>query len=289
METITIEYPNDWTDYELLDTGEGEKMERFGTYTMARPDPRALWHKNLPPEQWHAVSATYKRLDPKSGLWETKQPPPDPWIIRYRTLAFTLKPTEFKHVGVFPEQAINWNWLANIINGRPLKVLNLFAYTGGATMAAAGAGAQVTHVDAVRSAIDWANQNLRTSNLADKPVRWIEEDAYKFVTREERRGNRYDGIILDPPRFGRGAKGEVWKLSEDLPKLLSACTKILTQKPAFMLLNAYTADLSSIALSNMVGSAIAKQKGTISYGELALKETGSGRLLPNGIFVRWSA
>jgi len=289
MDTIAIEYPTDWTDYELLDTGDGEKLERFGSYTMVRPDPRTLWTKNLPDEQWSAAAATYKRLDPKSGLWETKQSPPNPWVIRYRSLSFTLRPTEFKHVGVFPEQAVNWNWLMELIQGKPLRILNLFAYTGGATMAAAAAGAQVTHVDAVKSAIDWANQNMHTSNIGDKQVRWIEEDAYKFVLREQRRGNTYDGIILDPPRFGRGSKGEVWKLSEDLPKLLTACAAILSRKPEFMLLNAYTADLSAIAFANMMGSVMEKHAGNVGYGELALKESASSRLLPNGIFVRWSS
>lgn len=289
MNTIRVEYPNDWKDYELIDTGDGEKLERFGTYTLVRPDPRALWRKKLPTNRWEEASATYRRLDPKSGLWDTKNPPPNPWHITYRSLTFVLRPTEFKHVGIFPEQAVNWDWLTRVINGRPIKVLNLFAYTGGATMAAVQAGAEVTHVDAVKSAIDWANENIRVSRLLGKPIRWIEEDAYKYVLREGRRGNTYDGIILDPPRFGRGTKGEVWKLATDLPKLLTVCAGILSSHPVFMLLNAYTADLSSLALSNMVSSALSHHKGEVQFGELALKESGSERLLPNGLFVRWLA
>jgi len=208
--------------------------------------------------------------------------------VRYDRLTFILRPTEFKHVGVFPEQAVNWLWLTKTIGGKPLNVLNLFAYTGGATMAAAAAGAKVTHVDAVKSTIDWAHENIRASNLVDKPVRWIEEDAYKFVLRESRRGSTYDGIIMDPPRFGRGTKGEVWKLEDDLPKLVNACISILSPNPTFFLLNAYTADLSSIAVANLLTSAMSRHKGTVSFGELALKESSSGRLLPNGIFARWS-
>lgn len=287
MDTISIEYPTDWTDYELIDSGDGEKLERFGSYVLVRPDPRAIWTKSAP-DKWALADATYRRTDPKTGQWETKTSPPSPWQVQYDNLTFILRPTEFKHVGVFPEQAVNWNWLTKIINGKPLNVLNLFAYTGGATMAAAAAGAKVTHVDSVKSAIDWAHENVNTSKLEGKPVRWIEEDAYKFVLRESRRGSTYDGIIMDPPRFGRGTKGEVWKLEDDLPKLIAAAISILSHNPTFFLLNTYTADLSSIAIGNLLTSAISKHKGTVSFGELALKDS-SGRLLPNGIFARWTA
>lgn len=259
MDTIQIEYPTDWTDYELIDSGGGQKLERFGKYTIARTDPRAIWN-------------------PRTHNW-TSDILPARWNIHYKHLTFILKPTSFKHVGVFPEQSVNWNWLTDTINGKPLKILNLFAYTGGSSMAAAAAGGRVTHVDAAKSAIDWAHENVRVSNLADKPIRWIEEDAYKFVLREKKRGNTYDGIILDPPRFGRGTKGEVWKLEDDLPKLVNACRDILSSNPAFMLVNAYTADLSSVAISNLLG--------TKNFGELALRESAGGRLLPSGIFARW--
>lgn len=277
MDTLRIEFPVDWSDYELIDSGDGEKLERFGTYTLVRPDPRALWSKS-DPTKWETADAKYIRTDNKSGQWETKHTPPSSWVVRYQQLVFTLRPTEFKHVGVFPEQSVNWNWLDKTIANRPLKILNLFAYTGGATMAAAIAGAHVTHVDAVKSAIDWAHENVRASGLENKPIRWIEEDAYKFVQREKKRGNTYEGIILDPPRFGRGTKGEVWKLEDDLLKLLNACKEILSTTPAFILLNAYTADLSSIALGNLLD--------TRTFGELALKESTGGRLLPSGIFAR---
>ena len=258
MDTLSIEYPKDWKDYELIDSGDGMKLERFGQFRVARTDPRAIWK-------------------PHTHNWTSDKLPPH-WNISYKHLTFVLKPTQFKHVGVFPEQAVNWNWLTKTIDGRSLNVLNLFAYTGGATMAAAASGARVTHVDAVKSAIDWAHENIRASKLETKPIRWIEEDAYKFVLREARRGNTYDGIIMDPPRFGRGTKGEVWKLEDDLPKLVDACRNILSSKPAFFLLNAYTADLSSISIGNLLG--------TTSFGELALRDS-SGRLLPNGIFARW--
>lgn len=278
MNSISIEYPADWTDYELIDSGEGEKLERFGSYMLVRPDPRAIWAKSSP-SAWSNADAMYRRADTKTGQWHIKKPTPTPWNIAYNDLTFTLRPTEFKHVGVFPEQAVNWQWLKKVIGGKSCKVLNLFAYTGGATMAAAAAGAHVTHVDAVKSAIDWAHENVRASNLTDKPIRWIEEDAFRFIMREGKRGSKYDGIIMDPPRFGRGTKGEVWKLEDDLPKLVTACKTILSPSPIFMLLNAYTADLSSIALGNLLG--------TSEFGELALKESQTNRLLPSGIFARW--
>lgn len=258
MDTLQIVNPVDWVDYTLLDSGNSMKLEKFGQYTIARTEPRAIWN-------------------PHSANWVSDTLPVS-WKISYKHLTFILKPTAFKHVGVFPEQAVNWNWLGNIINNRPLKILNLFAYTGGATMAAASAGAHVTHVDAVKSAIDWAHENVVASDLSTKSIRWIEEDAMKFVNREIKRGNTYDGIIMDPPRFGRGTKGEVWKLENDLPKLIAACRKILAPSQHFLLLNAYTADLSSIALGNLLE--------TSEYGELALKDT-IGRLLPSGIFARY--
>lgn len=284
----SIEYPTDWTEYELIDSGDGGKLERFATYKLVRPDPRALWSRQLPAEIWDSANATYRRADLKSGEWEVKSPPPSPWLVRYHKIKFSLRPTEFKHVGVFPEQAVNWNWLEKIIAGRPLNILNLFAYTGGATMTALAAGARVTHVDASKGALTWANENLKASTLDTKPVRWIEEDVHKFVLREGKRGNTYDGIIMDPPRFGRGSKGEVWKLENDLPILIASCRKILAPNPAFVLVNAYTADMSSLVLHNMLTSSMNELGGSISFGELAIKESTSDRLLPNGIFARWS-
>lgn len=284
---ITIDYPTDWTDYELMDSGDGEKLERFGTYTIARPDPRALWQKsNL--ALWSEADAIFTRTDPKTGTWNIKKSPPNPWLLSYKSLTFTLRPTEFKHVGIFPEQAANWNWLTSVIKARPLNILNLFAYTGGATMAALSSGAKVTHVDAAKSTIAWAKENLEASKLTEKPIRWIEDDAYKFVNREAKRGNTYDGIILDPPRFGRGSKGEVWKLEENLPVLLQACKQILSPTASFVLINAYTADISPIVLDRLMQDLTRDLGGTIQTGELTLKESASGNLLPNGIFCRWS-
>jgi 23S rRNA (cytosine1962-C5)-methyltransferase len=289
MDSIRILTPNDWKEYELLDSGDGEKLERFGTYTLVRPDPRALWQKHLPEKTWEQSDAAYSRTDPKTGVWETKRPAPDPWQIHYDNLTFILKPTEFKHVGIFPEQAVNWRWLQSVIKNKPIKVLNLFAYTGAASMAAAVAGATVTHVDAVKSTITWANENVKASNLMNKPIRWIEDDVYKFVTREITRGNTYDGIIMDPPRFGRGTRGEIWKIENDLPRLLGACMKILSSHPVFFLINAYTADLSSIVIRQMLEGFLDRTDGEYSSGELALKESGNDRVLPNGIFARWSS
>lgn len=293
MNTVTLEYPTDWKDYELIDSGQGEKLERFGPdatsgYTIARPDPRALWAKRATSDQWRRANAAYIRTTVTEGHWQTRQPPPNPWRISYRHLTFGLKPTEFKHVGVFPEQATNWDWLGTVIKGKSLNVLNLFAYTGGATLAAAAAGARVTHVDSVKSTIAWARENAVLSKLENKPIRWIEDDAYKFALREGRRAIRYDGIIMDPPRFGRGAQGQVWKIEQDLPKLFGAIKLILAPTPTFILINAYTADLSSIVLLHMLEDLVEDLGGTITFGELALKETSAGRLLPNGIFARWS-
>lgn len=280
-----IESPADWKEYELIDSGEGMKLERFNSYTVARPDPRAIWKKTNA-ALWEKADAEFVRTSATEGNWNIKKNPPSPWAVSYQGLTFILKPTSFKHVGVFPEQATNWQWLGSQIHGDNIKVLNLFAYTGGATMAAAKAGATVTHVDSVKSAIDWANENIAASGLKDKPVRWIEEDAMKFVMREAKRGNTYDGIILDPPRFGRGTKGEVWKIEEDLPKLLTEIKKIVSPNLRFILLNAYTADLSPLVLHHVLRDFI--KGGVITFGELALAESAGKRLLPSGIFARWS-
>lgn len=286
---IPVLTPNDWTDYELIDSGNGSKLERFGTYVLSRPDPRALWSPAADQSTWDKADASYIRKSDTSGDWNITNNPPSDWRIHHHQLVFTLKPTAFKHVGVFPEQAPNWNWIIRKVNNRPLRILNLFAYTGGATLAALAAGGEVTHVDASKPSISWAKENVNASALQNHPVRWILEDAYKFVQREARRGSTYDGIIMDPPRFGRGAKGEVWKIETDLPNLLAACKTILSPAPQFFLLNAYTADLSSIALSNLISDCMQTSGGTYESGELAIQDTTSGRLLPNGIFARWSA
>jgi 23S rRNA (cytosine1962-C5)-methyltransferase len=286
MDTIPIWTPNDWREYELIDSGEGEKLERFGTYIIARPDPRALWKKSANAAIWQSAHARYVRSNKESGDWDISKEPPNPWHIAYDTVVFTLKPTSYKHVGIFPEQAVNWRWMKEKITGKNVKVLNLFAYTGGATLAAAAAGAEVTHVDSAKSAITWARENAVASGLENAPIRWIEEDAYKFVQREARRGNTYDAIIMDPPRFGRGSQGEVWKLEENLTKLLDACKPLLSPKPLFVLINAYTADISSVVLARLMSDLMDK-RGIVTVGELGLIETASGNTLPNGICARW--
>jgi 23S rRNA (cytosine1962-C5)-methyltransferase len=294
MTNTQILYPSDWTDYELIDSGNGDKLERIANYTMVRPDPRIIWQKMAEPSVWQKADAVFIRSTSLEGHWDIKTPPPNNWDIKYHNLCFSIKPTEFKHIGVFPEQAVNWEWIIKIINNyqlkinnSKLKILNLFAYTGGATLAALSAGADVTHVDSVKSAIDWANANVKASNLTGKPVRWIIEDVYKFVSREAKRGNKYDGIIMDPPRFGRGTKGEVWKLEKDLPKLLHMTKQILSEDLILFLVNVYTADISPITLENTVRDILPKA-GILESGELALKESYGKRLVPNGIFARWS-
>lgn len=290
MIALPILSPDDWTDYELMDSGNGMKLERFGAYSVARPDPRAIWNPRLPQEVWNNAEAQYIRSSKTDGHWSSRVPPPLPWLVHYRHLTFRLEPTSFKHIGIFPEQAVNWMWLEETIAKRPLSILNLFAYTGAASVAAALAGGRVTHLDSVKSTLTWAHENARLNHVNQQLIRWIEDDAMKFVLREAKRGNTYDGIILDPPRFGRGTKGEVWKLLDDLPRLLTACATILSPKPKFLLVNAYTADISAVALGQLVQSIMKPFAGSVSYGELALKESGeNGRLLPSGIFARWIA
>ncbi len=287
--SIQVFVPRSWDDYELIDSGEGMKLERFGAYIIARPDPRAIWKRHAPAAVWLQAHATYERSSKDEGHWDITVPPAADWHVRYADLVFTLKPTSFKHVGVFPEQAVNWDWMSERIAGKPLSVLNLFAYTGGATLACAAGGATVTHVDSAKGAIEWAKANARASGLEKRPIRWIVDDALKFVQREARRGNRYDGIILDPPRFGRGAKGEVWKIQDNLPEMLEACKTILSATPSFILLNAYTADLSALVINHLLSDLTAGFGGTLTFGELALADTTTGRLLPNGLFARWCA
>lgn len=273
-------------DYELLDSGDGEKLERFGQYVLRRPDPQALWQKNLEEKDWKGANAFFDRVG-ENGKWKKKDGVPSEWYIEIGKLKFLIKPTAFKHTGLFPENEPNWNWIKEKIKTaeRPIKILNLFGYTGGATLAALSAGAEVTHVDGSKSAITWAKQNAEASGLMGQKVRWIEDDARKFVMREIKRGNKYDAVIMDPPAFGHGANNEVWKIEEDFLKLLDSCQQILSDQPLFVLVNGYSAGYSAIAYENSLASFVKKFGGLIESGELTIKEK-SGRLLPAGIFAR---
>ena len=282
-------------DYELIDSGNEEKLERYGKYVLRRPDPQALWNKTLSETEWKNADATFG-ADKKT--WK-KNPNPigrarnasmqNEWQILFDNLKFNIKPTAFKHTGVFPEQEPNWIFIKEKIKnaGRQTKVLNLFGYTGGATLAALSAGAEVTHVDGSKSAITWAKENAELSGLDKKPVRWIIDDARKFVMREIKRGGKYDGIIMDPPSFGRGGKGEIWKIESDFLKLLEECSKILSDNPLFFIINGYAAGYSSQAYYNALKPLVEKYGGEFELGELTIQESKAGRLLPCGIFARW--
>ncbi len=298
-------------DYELLDSGDGEKLERFGLYILRRPDPQALWKKNLTAQLWKQADASFLRATigrtggSENGKWTKKDGIPSEWYVEMQDLKFLIKPTAFKHTGLFPENEANWIWIKEQISKRisltsktsnlKPKVLNLFGYTGGATLAGLSAGAEVTHVDGSKSAITWAKQNAEASGLADKKVRWIEDDARKFVQREIKRGNKYDAIIMDPPAFGHGANKELWKIEEDFLKLLDMCFEILSDNPLFVLVNGYSAGYSAVAYENCLKPLVEKFVGQIESGELTIEESlkndgqaKSGRLLPAGIFARWT-
>lgn len=287
IESITlITKPS--ADYELIDSGNGEKLERYGKYVMRRPDPQALWNKTLSESEWKSADAIFL-ADKK--VWKKKnEQMQNEWQISFGKIKFNIKPTAFKHTGVFPEQESNWKWIEEKIknSGRKLKILNLFGYTGGATLAALSAGAEVVHVDGSKSAVSWAKENAELSDLDKKPVRWIIDDARKFVMREIKRGERYDGIIMDPPSFGRGGKGEIWKIEDNFLPLLSECAKVLSDNPVFFLINGYAAGYSAIAYYNALKPLMEKYGGNFELGELAIEESKAKRLLPCGIFVRWS-
>ena len=284
-------------NYELIDSGNEEKLERYGKYVLRRPDPQALWNKTLSEIEWKNVDAVF---DADRKVWKKKnESMQNEWQISFDDLKFNIKPTAFKHTGVFPEQSSNWSWIISKIknqksnikikeDAKPIKVLNLFGYTGGATLAALSAGAEVTHVDGSKSAITWAKENAELSGLDKKPVRWIIDDARKFVMREIKRGGKYDGIVMDPPSFGRGGKGEIWKIETDFIKLLEDCSKILSDNPLFFLINGYAAGYSSIAYYNALKPVVEKYGGQFEIGELTILESKGKRLLPCGIFARWS-
>ncbi len=278
-----------WKDYEILDTSGGEKLERWGDYLLARPDPQVIWNVKKEHTGWKHLNARYHRSNRGGGEWEFFQLP-NQWQIHYRELTFQLKPFSFKHTGLFPEQAVNWDWFGNKIRqaNRPIKVLNLFAYTGGATLAAASAGAAVTHVDASKGMVGWAKENAKSSGLENAPIRWIVDDCLKFVEREIRRGNHYDGIIMDPPSYGRGPKGEIWKIEEAIHPLVSSCAKLLSEEPLFFLINSYTTGLAPSVLSYLLGLEVgSKYPGIITADEVGLPVSATGLNLPCGASGRW--
>lgn len=279
-----------WKDYEVLDASTGEKLERWGNYILIRPDPQVLWNTEKNHPGWNKKNGHYHRSSRGGGEWEFWGLP-DEWQIAYRDLNFHLKPFSFKHTGLFPEQAVNWDWIAKIIKkaGRPVKVLNLFAYTGGATLAAAKAGAAVTHVDASKGMVAWAKENAASSGLTDAPIRWLVDDCIKFVEREIRRGSRYDGIILDPPSYGRGPKGEIWKMEENIYPFLERLAYLLHPDSLFLLLNSYTTGLQPAVLSYLISKTIGKTYGgRVTADEIGLPVTESGLVLPCGASGRWT-
>lgn len=279
-----------WKDYEILDTSNGEKLERWKDYMLIRPDPQVIWKTPKTNSFWKQPNGYYHRSSKGGGEWEFFDLPQQ-WKINYKELCFNLKPFSFKHTGLFPEQAVNWDWFSNLIqnSNRPVKVLNLFAYTGGATLAAAKAGASVTHVDASKGMVNWAKENADSSGLADAPIRWIVDDCIKFVEREIRRGNVYDGIIMDPPSYGRGPKGEIWKIEDSIYDFIQLCTKLLSPTPLFFLVNSYTTGLNPSVMTYMMGTELKNFNGLITGDEIGLPVKSTGLILPCGASGRWEA
>jgi 23S rRNA (cytosine1962-C5)-methyltransferase len=305
---------SNWSDYALLDSGDGLKLERFGAYTFVRPEVQAMWSRDLPEKEWARAHAVFQPTREESGgHWKFNKKVAEKWEMAYpldltpaplrqaqggvsfegrgESLRFWAMTTPGRHLGVFPECAAHWDWTADLIRGakRSIKVLNLFGYTGLATLAAAAVGAQVTHVDASKKSVTWARENQALSGLTEKPVRWIVDDALKFVKREGRRGNKYDGILLDPPKFGRGPKGEVWEVYKSLPNLLEACRQVLSDEPLFVVATIYAVQASAIHVGQSLQGMMSKYKGNIERGELITREQSAGRLLSQAVFARWSA
>ena len=322
---ITLLFSPHWTDYELLDSGNGQKLERFGPYTFARPEVQALWQRALPAEKWQAADAYFEPSGEESGgHWKFKKPINEKWEMRYPLsfppsplgggagvralpsgerpggweLRFTAMTTPGRHLGVFPECAAHWDWMVDLIRrggrssarlGQPVNVLNLFGYTGLASLAAAAAGAKVTHVDASKKSVTWAHENQALSGLEQKPIRWIVDDALKFVEREGRRGVKYDGILLDPPKFGRGPKGEIWEVYQSLPEILLACRNILNEAPLFVIMTVYAVKLPAIHAYYALAEMLQGLGGSLECGELVTQEKSAGRLLSQAVYARWSS
>lgn len=285
-----------WKDYEVIDCSAGEKLERWAEYILVRPDPQVIWDTPKKEKGWKKMNGHYHRSAKGGGEWEFFDLPEE-WTVHYdlpigKKLIFHLKPFSFKHTGLFPEQAVNWDWFSEKIHGavaagRKVKVLNLFAYTGGATLAAAAAGASVTHVDASKGMVNWAKENAAASGLADAPIRWLVDDCVKFVEREIRRGNRYDAIIMDPPSYGRGPKGEIWKIEDAVFPLVKLCEQLLSDKPLFFLINSYTTGLQPAVLTYMLGTVLKGYEGTVESAEIGLPVSGNGLVLPCGASGRF--
>jgi len=316
---MTLLVADGWRDYELVDAGAGERLERWGEFTLRRPDPQVLWPRHLDAKRWDRADAIYHRSASGGGRWEFRRTLPERWTMRYASasrgvaLAFHVRPTGFKHTGLFPEQAVNWEWMmetiaaargkhadettsanargrTNMREGSGARVLNLFAYTGGATVAATAAGATVCHVDSAKGMVAWAKENLALSGLADRPARFLVDDVMKFAQREKRRGNLYDAIVMDPPSFGRGTSGETWKIEKALLPLVEAARDILSERPLFFLINSYTTGLSPRVLDNVLRTTVGARFGGATHsGEVGLPIASSGLVLPCGIYARWEA
>ena len=285
-----MRYSTDWKDYELIDASSGERLERWGDIILIRPDPQIIWNTPKDNPLWRKAHARYHRSSSGGGKWEVIKKIPDVWQVRYKSLTFNIKPMGFKHTGLFPEQAVNWDSMADMIRAadRPIKVLNLFAYTGGATLACLSAGANVCHVDASKGMTQWARENAASSGLDKLPQRWIVDDCIKFVQREIRRGNRYDAVIMDPPSYGRGPGGEVWKLEEQVYSLVELCSQVLTDSPLFFNINSYTTGLSPSVMNYLNGAILLpKFGGTITADEIGLPVTQTGLVLPCGATASW--
>ena len=280
---------NEWKDYEIIDMASGEKLERWGNIKLIRPDPQIIWKNKSIPSEWKSANARYNRSNTGGGAWEYSKRLPESWQVKYKNLTFNIKPMGFKHTGLFPEQAVNWDWMINKIkqSKRDIKVLNLFAYTGGATVACLSAGASVCHVDSSKGMTTWAKENVESSGLREKPVRFIIDDVVKFVQREIRRGNKYDAIIMDPPSYGRGKNGEVWQFENNIADLVELCTQVLSDNPLFFLINSYTTGISSKVLANLLELNMKRYNGKITSGEIGLPMKNSKLVLPCGIYGRW--
>ena len=283
---------NEWKDYKIIDMADGQKLEKWGNITLSRPDPQIIWTNKSFPEKWKKADAIYSRSKTGGGAWKYNKKLPDNWQIKYKNLTFNIKPMGFKHTGLFPEQAVNWDWMINKIKSskREIKVLNLFAYTGGATVSCLSAGASVCHVDSSKGMVSWAKENVASSKLNEKKVRYIIDDVNKFVAREIRRGNKYDAIIMDPPSYGRGPKGEIWKIEDAIHPLVSLCSQLLSDKPLFFLINSYTTGFAASVLTYLLGlEVVSKFGGHVVSDEIGLPVTQSGLVLPCGSSGRWTS